>query len=144
MSPEPRRDMRRGNPVRPNVRKQAEEDRRARTGEGEEGRIQNVSECPQWLKPFPQPEEMEESARNEEEQEKEQEGKTERKMKVASNVNGPSAKEYEEHQVTHAEYRSWCEACVMGSGRPRGHPSSPADPEEEPVISIDFASMAAE
>ena len=33
----------------------------------------------------------------------------------------PSAKEVEEHERTHAKYRSWCKHCVFGRGKNNPH-----------------------
>ena len=37
------------------------------------------------------------------------------------NPRTPTRQEREEHEATHLPYRSWCEHCVRGKGRRRGH-----------------------
>ena len=132
-------DQRRGNPVRPRTQENLGGSKPK--GKDQE-RIQAIDEdIPFWLRPFPQPGEEEEEGRDEEEEECEKE----RKMKVAPNVRGPTPKEWEDHQVTHGEYRDWCEACVAGSGRFRRR--SRAEEEEgagvDFVLSTDFTRVAA-
>ena len=49
----------------------------------------------------------------------------------------PSAREVEEHNMTHCPYRAWCEECVMGAGVAGGH-RKVGDVGEVPVVSIDY------
>ena len=39
----------------------------------------------------------------------------------------PSRQERMEHEVTHSPYRSWCEHCVRGKSKSRGHYASSAE-----------------
>ena len=49
----------------------------------------------------------------------------------------PSAREVEEHNMTHCPYRAWCEECVMGAGVAGGH-RKVGDVGGIPVVSIDY------
>ena len=78
------------------------------------------------------------------EKEEEEEGRVERKVRTLRKVGSPSQEEYDQHQLLHGEFRSWCPACVEGRGRPRQHRRNVDEEDEEPVVVMDFASMAAE
>ena len=43
----------------------------------------------------------------------------------------PSRKEIEEHNLTHADYRDWCEECVKGKGRKDQHRRKDEDQETQ-------------
>ena len=49
----------------------------------------------------------------------------------------PSAREVEEHSMTHCPYRAWCEECVMGAGISAGHRGD-GGVGEVPVVSVDY------
>ena len=54
----------------------------------------------------------------------------------------PSAKEVEEHNATHVNYRSWCPVCVAAAGREDPHRRNAKDEEGEqriPTIGFDYA-----
>lgn len=69
--------------------------------------------------------------------------------RVMRNPRCPTAREVDEHEVTHMPRRDWCRACVYGRGtsdqhrRQMPHPMDAAVPSEVsvPVISIDFTFM---
>ena len=48
----------------------------------------------------------------------------------------PSAKEIEEHNLTHSPYRSWCSACVLGQARNDPHKREAARTSTIPILSI--------
>ena len=51
----------------------------------------------------------------------------------------PSAAMRAEHDATHLPYRCWCDGCVEGFGRERGHPSSGSLAGRKiPAISYDY------
>ena len=49
----------------------------------------------------------------------------------------PSDKEKEEHDVTHATFRSWCEACVAGRATEDAHRRS-AKESSVPLVAMDY------
>ena len=56
----------------------------------------------------------------------------------------PTPGERAEHELTHANYRSWCAACVRGRGIAAAHrqqPSEPMDPSGVPTIHFDYCFM---
>ena len=44
-----------------------------------------------------------------------------RKVKLAASPYVPTAKEVDEHNVTHLPFRSWCHQCVKGKARNKSH-----------------------
>ena len=53
------------------------------------------------------------------------------RVRTISNPGQPSKKEREEHEATHAQYRSWCITCVRRRGiAMRHHRSTGAESEE--------------
>ena len=53
---------------------------------------------------------------------------------------GPTAEEREEHECSgHVPYRSWCKACVIGSGRMTPHCASGEAADSPPTIAVDYA-----
>lgn len=69
--------------------------------------------------------------------------------RIIRNPKCPTAREIDEHELTHMQPRSWCRACVYGRGmsdqhrRQLPHPMDAAVPTEitTPIISIDFTFM---
>ena len=57
----------------------------------------------------------------------------------------PSAEEVEAHMVSHIPYRAWCSHCVRGRGKSfaRHRVNRQGDPEEVPVVSIDYGFFGA-
>ena len=49
----------------------------------------------------------------------------------------PNDKEREEHEVTHATFRSWCEACVAGRATEDAHKRS-AKESSVPMVAMDY------
>ena len=49
----------------------------------------------------------------------------------------PTDKEKEEHEVTHATFRSWCEACVAGRATEDSHKRS-ATEMSVPLVATDY------
>ena len=51
----------------------------------------------------------------------------------------PSQSERDDHEVTHAQYRSWCEHCVQGRGIEMGHRTA-GDEEMRgiPTVAFDY------
>ena len=63
------------------------------------------------------------------------------RVRTISNPGQPSRKEREEHDATHAQYRSWCIACVRGRGIAMKHHRSTAAGSDEGKLhtfAIDF------
>ena len=54
----------------------------------------------------------------------------------------PTCREVEEHELTHAEFRDWCEECVKGKGRKDQHRRTAEEKEENSdtisTFSIDY------
>ena len=51
----------------------------------------------------------------------------------------PSAAERAEHEISHLQYRSWCDGCVEGFGRERPHRAmGQLAARRVPVISLDY------
>ena len=56
----------------------------------------------------------------------------------------PSRQERMEHEVTHLPYRSWCDHCVRGKSKSRGHYASSDEESKIPVIGFDYAFLSKE
>ena len=58
----------------------------------------------------------------------------------------PNLEEIEAHNVSHIPYRAWCSHCVRGRGKSFAHHrvDRPEDPEEVPVVSIDYGMVCLE
>ena len=52
---------------------------------------------------------------------KEEQGAEAQSGKGVTKPEEPTRKEWEEHQLTHVPYRSWCPFCVKGRGRQDAH-----------------------
>ena len=68
-----------------------------------------------------------------------------RRPRICRRPLAPTKAEVEEHNRTHAEYRSWCPHCVRGKSVAMHHRRG--DPDEEKLgvtISIDYAFKSAE
>ena len=61
----------------------------------------------------------------------------ERKARVKSAPVLPTDKEREEHEATHATFRSWCEACVAGRATEDSH-RRPATEPSVPLVAMDY------
>ena len=61
----------------------------------------------------------------------------ERQEKVKSAPVLPTDKERDEHEVTHATFRSWCEACVAGRATEGSHKRSATEPSV-PLVAMDY------
>ena len=57
-------------------------------------------------------------------------------VKMAPDPGQPTAKQVEEHRLTHSLYRSWCKWCVMGRGR--GHQHRPGAASSIAIIGLDY------
>ena len=65
--------------------------------------------------------------------------------KIAKNPGDPTRREREEHDITHLPYRSWCRTCVEAKGKEDPHKKvSEIQPEELPIVSMDYAFMSQE
>ena len=54
----------------------------------------------------------------------------------------PTAKEIEEHYLTHLPFRNWCPHCIAGRGHSDHHKRQLRDVEQEvPTVSVDYAFM---
>ncbi len=51
-------------------------------------------------------------------------------IKTVRSPGKPSAKDVEEHNLTHCPYRSWCDACVKGQAKDDGHRAVTGELEE--------------
>ena len=60
----------------------------------------------------------------------------ERQARVKSAPVLPTDKEREEHEVTHATFRSWCEACAAGRATEDSHKRSATEPSV-PLVAMD-------
>ena len=49
-----------------------------------------------------------------------------------------SREEYDNHRIAHLPFRSWCDHCVKGKVREHDHPAHQPEPNEVPMISIDY------
>ena len=61
----------------------------------------------------------------------------ERQARVKSAPALPTDKEREEDEVTHATFRSWCEACVAGRATEDSHKRSATEPSV-PLVAVDY------
>ena len=89
----------------------------------------------------------------EEEEEEEEEKRRIKKegkkqgVKIRKAPVGPTRKEREEHEATHAEFKDWCKHCVRGRGRNNPHRRKAEGGEEDkeeqevPRIAIDYHFM---
>ena len=50
----------------------------------------------------------------------------------------PTRDELDQHNLTHAAYRSWCPHCVRGRGRNAAHSSVQRDADAVPVVTFDY------
>ena len=57
-------------------------------------------------------------------------------VKMAQDPGQPTAKQVEEHRLTHSLYRSWCKWCVMGRGRGQQH--RPGATSSIAIIGLDY------
>ena len=60
-----------------------------------------------------------------------------REARVRSTRVLPTDKERDEHEVTHATFRSWCEACVAGRATEDSHKRSATQPSV-PLVALDY------
>ena len=56
----------------------------------------------------------------------------------------PDAKMVEEHNATHFPWRSWCEICVKGRAEDDGHRKKIDEPNEIPIVSMDYCYLVEE
>lgn len=115
-------------------------------------------EMPEWWREQKEREEEENKERRREgpkapntpevvRQEEEQQGEIEessetRTMKEIPNVYEPTAREREEHEVTHGPYRNWCRYCVQGRGRENHHRKEERKTHREiPLVAMDYCFM---
>ena len=67
------------------------------------------------------------------------EGEEAPKVKVWSDPGKPTKEKIEQHEATHAQYRSWCPHCVKGRGQSSPHKAiKDRDPDALPEVSMDF------
>ena len=63
-----------------------------------------------------------------------------RKTRQLASPYTPTAKEVEEHRLTHLPYRSWCPECVQGRARNRPHRRAEQPKEYRvPQVVVDYA-----
>ena len=63
------------------------------------------------------------------------------KCKVCTDPGKPTKDEIEQHEATHAQYRSWCPHCVRGRGQSSPHKSTAAAHEMQsrvPTLAMDY------
>ena len=48
----------------------------------------------------------------------------------------PSQSERDDHNLTHAQYRSWCEHCVRGRGVEMAHRAGDGDHSERSIAAV--------
>ena len=67
-------------------------------------------------------------------------GEEEAEVKPVAKPVAPSKAERDKHEMTHAEYRSWCSHCVRGRGQefPHQKDSREKNPMETPEILMDY------
>ena len=63
------------------------------------------------------------------------------KPRVVTSPAQPSAKEIEEHMVTHIPFRSWCPHCVAGKSKSNPHRKNVEREAEVPEIHVDYMYM---
>ena len=73
-----------------------------------------------------------------EENEEESEARAPRTLR---DPGAPSAKEVEDHNVTHLPFRAWCAACVSGKARDRLHHRREQESKDIPEIVFDYCFM---
>jgi len=57
--------------------------------------------------------------------------------------NAPTKEEIEEHEASgHSNYRSWCQACIVGRGRSDAHKHDEFDEHALPTVAIDYGYLA--
>ena len=59
-------------------------------------------------------------------------------IKVIPDVSQPTQEELEEHNATHAQYRSWCPHCVRGRGQASHHRAKDKKYNGIPEICFDY------
>ena len=59
-------------------------------------------------------------------------------LRVAASPDLPSRSEIEKHRVDHWPPRTWCDECVEGFGRERGHFRKPDTETHGPIVSFDY------
>ena len=61
-----------------------------------------------------------------------------RQPKMPQEVSQPTPAERARHEVTHAEFKSWCRHCMEGKGRDHVHRSIDRIEDTQPIIGLDF------
>ena len=67
-----------------------------------------------------------------------------RPPRAVRDPNMPTPQDRAEHELTHANYRSWCDACVQGKGIAAAHRrqmNEPVDPSGVPTVHFDYCFM---
>jgi hypothetical protein len=57
-------------------------------------------------------------------------------QKAARSPNKPTAKEVEDHELTHCPYRAWCDHCVKGQAKDDGHSTVKGDLADSSVVRV--------
>ena len=57
-------------------------------------------------------------------------------QKTARSPSMPTAKDVEDHDLTHCPYRSWCDHCVKGQAKDDGHSTIKGDLADSSVVRV--------
>ena len=70
----------------------------------------------------------------------------ERGVRVMKAPKAPSQEEIDRHNVSHCPFRSWCQWCVAGQAKAKGHFKADCDEKESriPTVSMDYMFMTEE
>ena len=86
---------------------------------------------------------QEDGPRSEEPAGEEPEAQVEYPIRVKPGPPDPTALEKDNHQATgHAIFRCWCDPCVRGRGRGKGHYEVDHEGERVPVLSWDYGFLS--
>ena len=75
---------------------------------------------------------------SEDQQGPEESSEEHRAIRLMRSPCGPTREEVEQHNLTHAQFRSWCPACVRGRGKNSPHYPVERDAEAIPIQSFDY------
>ena len=56
----------------------------------------------------------------------------------------PTREEIDSHNLTHAQFKSWCPHCVRGRGKNSPHYPVVRDAEAIPIVSFDYCFLGSE
>ncbi len=65
------------------------------------------------------------------------------KIRIAHDPQKPSAREVEDHRVSHYPFARWCRECIEGKALGEQHRSRPDRTRDIPIIGMDYCFMTA-